>query len=75
MTSLIRFLAALDTEVTSWGGVIVTPGPKAFERQDEKVDEGEEEENEGGEAAQEEAAEAGTTEEKEEKMDTTNQDA
>ncbi|XP_020901666.2 interleukin enhancer-binding factor 2 homolog [Exaiptasia diaphana] len=42
---------AVDTEVTSWGGVIVTPGSKAYEKQEEKP----EEEGEGEEGDDEEA--------------------
>lgn len=30
---------ALDTEVSSWGGVIVTPGQKAYEKQQDQEDE------------------------------------
>ena len=41
----------MDTEVTSWGGVIVTPGTKAYEKQEEKP----EEEGEGEEGDDEEA--------------------
>lgn len=31
--------------MTSWGGVIVTPGSKAYEKQEEKTDEGGEDED------------------------------
>ena len=32
---------AVDSEVTSWGGVIVTPGPKAYEKEEKPEGTGE----------------------------------
>ena len=54
--------------MTSWGGVIVTPGPKAYEKQPDQEDE----EGEGeGDDELEEAPDAASQEQVEEKMDTT----
>jgi hypothetical protein len=44
-------MTAVDTEVTSWGAVIVTPGQKAYEKQEGKPDE----EGEGEEGDEEES--------------------
>ncbi|XP_078360319.1 interleukin enhancer-binding factor 2 homolog [Oculina patagonica] len=58
---------ALDTEVSSWGGVIVTPGQKAYEKQQDQEDE----EGEGeGEDEDEESSEMSGQEQTEEKMET-----
>jgi len=58
---------ALDTEVSSWGGVIVTPGQKAYEKQQEQEDE----EGEGeGDDDEEESADTSGQEPAEEKMET-----
>ncbi|XP_073238536.1 interleukin enhancer-binding factor 2 homolog [Porites lutea] len=58
---------AVDTEVTSWGGVIVTPGQKAYEKQhDQEDEEGEAE----GDDDEEESAEMSSQEQAEEKMET-----
>lgn len=58
---------ALDTEVSSWGGVIVTPGQKAYEKQQDQEDE----EGEGeGDDDEEESAELSGQEQAEEKMET-----
>ncbi|KAK2559462.1 Interleukin enhancer-binding factor 2-like protein [Acropora cervicornis] len=58
---------ALDTEVTSWGGVIVTPGPKAYEKQQDQEDE--EVEGEGDDEP-EDSSEMPSQEQTEEKMET-----
>ena len=43
----------MDTNVTSWGGIIVTPGMPAYSKEDhrkeEMVEEGQTEEQKGGE--------------------------
>ena len=58
---------ALDTEVSSWGGVIVTPGQKAYEKQQDQEDE----EGEGeGDDDDEESSEMSGQELAEEKMET-----
>ena len=58
---------ALDTEVSSWGGVIVTPGQKAYEKQQDQEDE----EAEGeGDDEDEESSEMSGQELTEEKMET-----
>ena len=58
---------ALDTEVSSWGGVIVTPGQKAYEKQQDQEDE----EGEGeGDDEDEESSEMSGQELTEEKMET-----
>ena len=64
---LFSFFLALDTEVTSWGGVIVTPGPKAYEKQQDQEDEEVE-----GEADDEpeDSSEMPSQEQTEEKMET-----
>ncbi|XP_031574607.1 interleukin enhancer-binding factor 2 homolog [Actinia tenebrosa] len=59
-------LVAVDTEVTSWGGVIVTPGPKAYEKQEGKP----EEEGEGEEGEDAEESEPAVQDEAEDKMET-----
>lgn len=60
-------ISALDTEVSSWGGVIVTPGQKAYEKQQDQEDE----EGEGdGEDDDEESSEMSGQELAEEKMET-----
>lgn len=53
--------------MTSWGGVIVTPGQKAYEKQQDQEDE--EGEGEGDEDL-EDAAETSGQEQPEEKMET-----
>ncbi|CAH3144463.1 unnamed protein product [Pocillopora meandrina] len=58
---------ALETEVSSWGGVIVTPGPKAYEKQQDQEDE--EGENEG-EEDDDDSSELSGQEQAEEKMET-----
>ena len=50
--------------MTSWGGVIVTPGSKAYEKQEEKTEEGGEGEEVEGDEEEDETAPEG-----EEKMD------
>ena len=71
----------MDSEVTSWGGVIVTPGTKAYEKE-EKPEEGETMESEesaetSGEATSENPTSGTPTStelevaEAEEKMETT----
>lgn len=62
----VLIFAAVDTEVTSWGGVIVTPGPKAYEKQEGKPDE----EGEGEEGDEEESSEPTVQDEAEDKMET-----
>lgn len=58
---------ALETEVSSWGGVIVTPGPKAYEKQqDQEEEEGENE----GEEDDDDSSELSGQEQAEEKMET-----
>ena len=58
---------ALDTEVSSWGGVIVTPGQKAYEKQQDQEDE----EGEGeGDDDDEDSSEMSGQELAEEKMET-----
>lgn len=67
LTSGYFVLTAVDTEVTSWGGVIVTPGQKAYEKQHDQEDE----EGEGeGDDDEEESAEMSGQEQAEEKMET-----
>ena len=57
----------MDTEVSSWGGVIVTPGQKAYEKQQDQEDE----EGEGeGDDEDEESSEMSGQEQAEEKMET-----
>ncbi|XP_032230783.1 interleukin enhancer-binding factor 2 homolog isoform X2 [Nematostella vectensis] len=58
---------AIETEVSSWNGVIVTPGTKAYEKQEGKP----EEEGDGDENDDEQDVEAAATEETaEDKMET-----
>ena len=60
-------MTALDCDVTSWGGVIVTPGQKAYEKQENAEDE----EGEGeGDEEEEESSETPAQEQGEEKMET-----
>lgn len=64
---LLCITTALDTEVSSWGGVIVTPGQKTYEKQQDQEDE----EGEGeGEEEDEESSEMSGQEQTEEKMET-----
>lgn len=64
---VVLFFLGLDTEVTSWGGVIVTPGPKAYEKQQDQEDE--EVEGEGDDEP-EDSSEMPSQEQTEEKMET-----
>ena len=57
---------ALDTEVSSWGGVIVTPGQKTYEKQQDQEDE----EGEGEGDDDEDSSEMSGQELAEEKMET-----
>ena len=69
--SLYSLFVALDTDVTSWGGVIVTPGQKAYEKQQDQEDE----EGEGeGDEEDEQATDMSGQELAEEKMEI-NQDS
>ena len=64
---VLFIFTALDTEVSSWGGVIVTPGQKAYEKQQDH----EEEEADGeGEEDDEDSSEMSGQEQAEEKMET-----
>ena len=38
---LVHLISAVDSEVTSWGGVIVSPGPKAYEKEEKPEGTGE----------------------------------
>ena len=50
---ICALFSAVDTSVTSWGGIIVTPGMPAYSKEDhrkeEMVEEGQTEEQKGGE--------------------------
>ena len=80
---MIQFVSAVDSEVTSWGGVIVTPGSKAYEKEEKPEGEGDNMDSEesaettGETTGDASAADTSTTEanatekDAEEKMETT----
>ena len=66
---ICMFVVALDTDITSWGGTIVTPGQPAYSKEEHKKEEmGEEEGQEESQEGQE--GQEGGEEEAEEKMET-----
>ena len=45
--SYLVFFSALDTDITSWGGIIVTPGMPAYNKEEHRKQEMVEDEQDG----------------------------